>query len=73
MLHRGLDLGDESGARGVARLDARARIVARPTLRLSAGKGNEAAIEARRRPRKSRCRRALIPAGVSAKRRLQFN
>src|ERR1700733_2792638 len=73
MLHGSLDFGEESPARGIARLDARARIAACPTFRLGAGKRNEAAVEARRGPSKARFRRALIPPCVRAKRHLQFN
>jgi hypothetical protein len=53
MLGRNPDPGNESTARRVARLDAGARIVARLTRGLGASKRNEAAVKARRRPRKA--------------------
>src|ERR1700723_2710287 len=73
MLRRSLDLGEICAARGVARLDAGAWVLARPAFGLGAGKRHEAAVEARRGPRKARLRRALIPARMSAKRRLQLD
>src|ERR1700732_4007818 len=73
MPRRNVDLGDEGAARGVARLDAGARVVARPTFGLGTGKRNETAVEARRGPRKARFRCALIPARMCAQRSLQLN